>query len=113
PASPPPPAGALLDVVVASGEGWVEVRLVADGQLLYSHLSLVDPPRFAVDLRGVINRVAQSSLPAGGELVERVRVAQFTRRPPVTRVVLDLHRGDLEPRIEEIAGGLLIRVVAR
>ncbi len=70
----------------------VEVRVSADGALKYKAFRLENPTRLVIDLEGVKNSVPKSTVNVGDELVQRVRVAQFSAAPPVARVVIDLNR---------------------
>jgi type IV pilus assembly protein PilQ len=86
-----PSARSLRSVVPArSGEG-VVVELRGDAALQGEPFTLDNPPRVAVDLRGVINHERQHLFAVNSGLVSQVRVAQFQTVPePITRVVVDL-----------------------
>ena len=80
--------------------GGAVIRIAGDGEFPYSTFALSEPPRFVIDLGGVINRSSRSTVQVEGSVVERVRVAQFKPAPkPVSRVVFDLH-GTTLPTIE-------------
>jgi type IV pilus assembly protein PilQ len=83
-----PKAKALKNVTTSTRDGSIEVTLAADGELTYNAFKLENPTRVVVDLTGVHNKLAKSSIATGNATVSRIRVAQFT--PDVTRVVLDL-----------------------
>ena len=70
----------------------VEVRISADGALKYKAFKLENPTRLVIDLEGVKNSVAKNTVTVGDDVVQRVRVAQFSAAPPVARVVIDLNR---------------------
>jgi type IV pilus assembly protein PilQ len=112
PAIAPAPAGSTatrVDAVevLASGEDSV-IRIAGDGEFPYSTFALNQPDRFVIDLEGVLNRSARSTVPVEGGIVERVRVAQFKPAPrPVSRVVFDLRRGSV-PVIERTANALVV-----
>jgi type IV pilus assembly protein PilQ len=73
-----------------SGEA-LEIRISGDGALAYNAFRLENPSRLVIDLAGVKNSVAKSSINVADPLVKRVRVGQFKTAPdPVTRVVVDL-----------------------
>lgn len=74
---------------VGSGAS-LEVQLAADGDLTYKSFKLEKPSRIVLDLDGVKNAVAKSSVTVGNSVVSRVRVSQFS--PTVTRVVVDLDK---------------------
>lgn len=110
--APPPsgvPATRLAAVEVQSAEPATVVRIVGDGEFRYSYFSLDNPPRFVVDLDGVVNETSRTAVPVGGGVVEQVRVAQFKPYPdPVSRVVFDLGT-DAVPRIQSDGTGLTVR----
>ena len=84
------------------------VRIAGDGEFPYSTFALETPDRFVIDLDGVVNRSARSSMTVVGGVVERVRVAQFKPAPkPVSRVVFDL-RAPVVPVIERTADALVV-----
>jgi len=107
----PPPAGVAatrLDSVQVVSAAPAVVRIGGDGGFAYSTFQLADPPRFVIDLPGVVNRSAQSSVEVSGEPLTRVRIGQFKTKPePVTRVVLDLS-ADVVPRIEATGDALVV-----
>lgn len=112
PAVAPAPAGATatrIDAVeVLTSAGDSVIRIAGDGAFPYSTFALNGPDRFVIDLEGVLNRSARSTVPVEGEIVERVRVAQFKPAPrPVSRVVFDLRRGSV-PVIERTADALVV-----
>lgn len=109
----PAPAGAaastLNRVEIASAGEMTTVEIRGDGEFAYSTFRLSDPPRFVVDLAGVVNLFDRSAVSVGRGVVEQVRVAQFKSRPdPVTRVVVDLREED-QPRIERTPDTLVLR----
>jgi type IV pilus assembly protein PilQ len=86
-------AHALEDVVVDSSRGVVTVKLLGDGVFEAKDFALENPPRVVVDLPGVRNEVRRRAIPVKGDLVTRVRIAQFQKEPRlVARVVVDLAR---------------------
>ncbi len=108
----PAPTGSaatqLKGVEVLSSTGGAVVRLSGDGEFPYSTFALTDPPRFVVDLGGVVNHSSRPTVPVEGSVVERIRVAQFKPAPKaVARVVFDL-KGDSLPTIERTSGALVI-----
>ena len=112
PMAGPAPTGSeatrLDSIEVMPASGGAVVKIVGDGEFSYSTFALSSPPRFVIDLRGVINRAARSSQTVDGSVVERVRVAQFRPAPkPVSRVVFDLH-GDTLPTIERSGSSLVV-----
>ncbi|MEM7050490.1 MAG: type IV pilus secretin PilQ [Acidobacteriota bacterium] len=109
----PAPAGPLasrLDGVeiLPSARG-TAVRIAGDGEFSYSTFALSDPNRFVIDLEGVINQSATSTMVIDGVDVERVRMAQFRPDPdPVSRVVFDLTE-QVVPQVERTGEGLVVR----
>ena len=108
----PAPTGSaatqLKGVEVLSSTGGAVVRLSGDGEFPYSTFALTEPPRFVVDLGGVVNHSSRPTVPVEGSVVERIRVAQFKPAPKaVARVVFDL-KGDSLPTIERTSGALVI-----
>jgi type IV pilus assembly protein PilQ len=112
PAVAPAPQGVAatrLDVIeVLAADGGAVIRIAGDGDFPYSTFALSEPPRFVIDLDGVINRSVRSTVAVNSAVVGRVRVAQFKPVPkPVSRVVFDLHRGTV-PVIERTQGALVV-----
>ncbi len=85
-----PKAKTLKNVTTSNHDGSLEVTLAGDGELVYNAFKLENPARVVLDLTGVHNKLAKSSIATGNSTVSRIRIAQFT--PDVTRVVLDLSR---------------------
>lgn len=112
PMTGPAPAGSaatqLQAVEVLASTGGAVIRIAGDGEFPYSTFALSEPPRFVVDLGGVINRSSRSTVQVEGSVVERIRVAQFKPAPrPVARVVFDL-RGSTLPTIERTGDALVL-----
>ncbi len=111
PAVAPAPAGKLasrlsgIEVVSTSGP---VLRIEGDGDFPYATFALANPPRFVVDLNGVVNRAPRPVVAVQSGAVQRVRVAQFKPAPqPVARVVFDLAHGAV-PRIERTSHSLTL-----
>lgn len=68
------------------------VRVAATGPVKTQTLVLTDPDRLVVDIRYSVDGLKDSKMEVGDPDVVAVRVAQFSVRPDVTRVVLDLIR---------------------
>jgi type IV pilus assembly protein PilQ len=86
-------AHALEEIVVDSANGVVSIKLLGDGVFEAHDFVLDNPPRVVVDLPGVKNEVRKKTIAVKGDLVTRVRVAQFQTEPHlVARVVVDLSR---------------------
>ncbi len=101
------PASRLVGVEV-EGAGEV-IHVLGDGEFYHSSFALENPDRFVVDLVGVVNVAPQAAVAVGGDLVDRVRVAQFKSQPElIARVVVDLRRA-ATPQIVSDGGGLSLR----
>src|SRR5580693_490603 len=109
--APKGPTATRLDAIeVALGtEPSTVIRITGDGAFPYSTFALESPSRFVIDLEGVVNRSARSTVVVqGGRLVQRVRVAQFKPPPKgVARVVFDLQQKAV-PQIEQTPGALVV-----
>jgi type IV pilus secretin PilQ/predicted competence protein len=108
----PAPSGVvatrLEGVAVEGGPGDERVRIFGDGDFAYSTFQLTDPPRYVIDLRGVVNAAPSSSVTGPGGVLQRVRLAQFKSHPdPVARVVLDLSV-DAVPQLIATGDGLVV-----
>ena len=78
-----------LKNVEARGTGdAVQVQIAGDGELSYNAITLEKPSRIVIDLTGVKNKVAKSTIAVDSPIVKRVRVGQF--KDDVARVVVDL-----------------------
>ncbi len=85
------PATQLTAVHVTGEENQPDVTLEGDGSLTYEALTLADPHRLVLDIKGVRNQVRGRKFQIENGGVERVRVSQFATKPePITRVVFDL-----------------------
>ena len=102
-------ASQLLSVQVLSADAnGTQIQVVGDGELAYSTFRLQNPERFVIDLRGVVNSSATSTMTVGSQHVEQVRVGQFKPRPePVARVVFDLP-DETVPTITRTADGMIV-----
>lgn len=85
---PLPRARSVKSIGATTDGGNVEVRIAGDGQLRYKAFRLENPSRLVIDLEGVKNAAAKSSVAVDDDVVKRVRVAQFN--PKVARVVVDI-----------------------
>jgi len=103
------PATILEGISLISDNPGTAVKIRGDGEFSFSSFRLENPDRFVVDLTGVVNASAKSTIPVASEAVDRVRIAQFKPFPePVARVVFDLPRGVM-PRLDPQADGLIVR----
>lgn len=93
--------------VLASGDSTV-IQVSGDGEFAYSTFRLENPDRFVIDLTGVINSGAASTVRVGSADVDQIRVGQFKPQPePVSRVVFDLQDFSV-PTISRTADGLMV-----
>ncbi|MEM9552991.1 MAG: type IV pilus secretin PilQ [Acidobacteriota bacterium] len=109
----PAPSGVvatqLFDVDVLDTRGATIVQVAGDGEFAYSTFRLQNPDRFVVDLEGVVNTAASSTVPVASAEVEQIRIGQFKPAPePVSRVVFDLRESTI-PRVERGPDGLIVR----
>ena len=101
-------ASQLYGVEVLSSGSSTVVQISGDGDFTYSTFRLENPDRFVVDLTGVVNTGASSTVRVGSTDVDQIRVGQFRPRPePVSRVVFDLHNFSV-PSISRTGDGMLI-----
>ncbi len=101
-------ASQLYGVEVLSAGSSTVVQISGDGDFTYSTFRLENPDRFVVDLTGVVNTGASSTVRVGSSDVDQIRVGQFKPRPePVSRVVFDLHNFSV-PSISRTADGMLV-----
>ncbi len=86
-----PRATRLSGVAVAQSGGRLVVTLSGNGSFAYDTFALANPPRYVVDLPGVLLATQKKSQDVRHPAVTRVRTSQFKGgSDPVTRVVFDL-----------------------
>lgn len=101
-------ASQLYEVSVLDSGAGTTVRIEGDGEFAYSTFRLQNPDRFVLDLEGVVNSGARSTIPVGSDQIQQVRIGQFKPRPePVARVVFDLF-GFEPPTVQRTDSGLLV-----
>jgi type IV pilus assembly protein PilQ len=101
-----PRATRLSGVAVAQGGGGLVVTLSGNGSFAYETFALANPPRYVVDLPGVLLATPKKSQDVHHPAVTRVRASQFKGGPePVTRVVFDL-ANPVEPAAKSASAGL-------
>jgi type IV pilus assembly protein PilQ len=85
------PATRLSAVNVRSSQGSLVATLAGNGSFAYETFALENPPRYVVDLPGVVLAMPKKTQDVRHPAVTRVRVSQFRAgSDPVTRVVFDL-----------------------
>ena len=83
--------GTAIERVVFDREDQAtRVRILADGPVEYRAFQLEGPPRLVLDIPGTESRTANREIQVGMGAVRSIRVAQFSHRPLVSRVVMDL-----------------------
>ena len=96
----------LSGVSVAQSGGRLVVTLSGNGAFAYDTFALANPPRYVVDLPGVLLATQKKSQDVRHPAVTRVRTSQFKGGPePVTRVVFDL-AAPVEPAAKTASTGL-------
>ncbi len=81
----------LSGVNVHVSDGKLVATLAGNGSFTYETFALDNPPRYVVDLPGVLLATPKRAQDVKHAAVNRVRVSQFKAGPePVTRVVFDL-----------------------
>ncbi len=99
-----------VEVIDLGGDPGLRIR--GDGEFSYRTFVLQEPLRFVIDLIGVVNTAAATTVSVDSQYVDQVRMAQFRPYPePVSRVVLDLRESRL-PIIESGSDGLVLRFSA-
>jgi type IV pilus assembly protein PilQ len=101
-----PRATRLSGVSVAQSGGRLVVTLSGNGSFAYDTFALANPPRYVVDLPGVLLATPKKSQDVKHPAVTRVRASQFKGgADPVTRVVFDL-ASPAEPAAKSASAGL-------
>jgi type IV pilus assembly protein PilQ len=96
----------LSGVAVARSGGRLVVTLSGNGSFAYDTFALANPPRYVVDLPGVLLATPKKSQDVRDPAVTRVRASQFKGgAEPVTRVVFDL-ASPAEPAAKSAPAGL-------
>ncbi|MBK9064465.1 MAG: type IV pilus secretin PilQ [Acidobacteria bacterium] len=96
----------LSGVAVAQSGGRLVVTLSGNGSFAYETFALANPPRYVVDLPGVLLATPKKSQDVRHPAVTRVRASQFKGGlEPVTRVVFDL-ASPVEPAAKSASAGL-------
>ncbi len=96
----------LSGVAVAQSGGRLVVTLAGNGSFAYDTFALANPPRYVVDLPGVLLATQKKSQDVRHPAVTRVRASQFKGgSEPVTRVVFDLAT-PVEPSAKTASAGL-------
>ncbi|MDL2717492.1 MAG: type IV pilus secretin PilQ, partial [Acidobacteriota bacterium] len=98
----------LSAVNVQTVDGRLVATLAGNGSFSYETFALENPPRFVVDLPGVLLATPKKSQDVRNPAVSRVRVSQFKGgSAPVTRVVFDL-TSPAEPAMRGSASSLAL-----
>ncbi|MCM3877780.1 MAG: type IV pilus secretin PilQ [Thermoanaerobaculia bacterium] len=98
----------LSAVGVQTIDGKLVATLAGNGSFAYETFALENPPRYVVDLPGVLLATTRRSQDVRHAAVNRVRVSQFKGgSEPVTRVVFDL-ASPAEPAAKSSTSGLAL-----
>ncbi len=101
-----PRATRLSGIAVGHASGRLVVTLSGNGSFAYDTFALPNPPRYVVDLPGVLLATSKKSQDVRDPAVTRVRASQFKGGPePVARVVFDL-ASPAEPAAKSASAGL-------
>jgi type IV pilus assembly protein PilQ len=105
----PAPRTSVKEITVALAEtgAGLEVEILGDGAMQYRTMELHKPDRLVLDIQNAINRIRQRSLDVNTPPLKTVRVAQFSREPAITRVVMDLN-SKVPYEVRSHASGLLV-----
>ena len=118
PAAPARPAPAArrtsvqeISVALAETGAGLEVEILGDGAMQYRTMELRHPDRLVVDIPDAVNRIRTRRLEVDTPPLKSVRVAQFTRQPAITRVVMDLD-SKVPYEVRKQSNGLLVSLGA-
>jgi type IV pilus assembly protein PilQ len=82
----------IEDVSVSSLPKKTRIIITSDRPAKYSHFILAEPPRMVVDLANVHLAWTKEVLAVERSVVKKVRAGQYSKRPPIARIVMDLSR---------------------
>lgn len=116
-ASPPPPPGgaAATDAIKVMGVAFRRdgaggrVTVEATGPLAYKIREFVYPDRLAIDIENAVFVPVKQEVAIEHPSIVALRAAQFTAKPPVTRIVVTLKRR-MNYLIDQSSAGLVIEV---
>ena len=96
-----------ISVALAESGAGLEVEILGDGAMQYRTMELHKPDRLVLDIPNAVNQIRQRRLEVDTPPLKTVRVAQFSREPAVTRVVMDLD-SKVPYEVQPHAKGLLV-----
>jgi len=82
----------IEDVSVISLPKKTRIIITSDGPVKYSHFILAEPPRMVVDLANAYLAWPEEALAVERSVVKEVRAGQYSKRPPIARIVMGLTR---------------------
>ena len=97
-------------VTVARAEGGLRVEITLSSSVKAASDVAAHPDRILVDLPGTICDDKMRNIEVNSNGVRRVRVAQHSSSPPITRIVLDLDRA--HPHTLQSEGNRIILTVS-
>jgi len=100
----------VIDIRTRSTADRFVAEIVSSGAVSFAYNTLDDPPRLYVDIPNSRLLAPERVLEIGHPLVQRIRSSQFSEKPNITRVVLDLQG---KPKFAVAAGSSpnIIKVV--
>ncbi len=84
------PAVMIRNVSIEQTDGDIAVAIASNGALIPAITKLDGPPRLVIDLLGAVNASPRARLRGIPGSIKSIRVSQYQRTPPLTRVVVDL-----------------------
>ena len=80
----------VRNISIEHTDGDVAVAITSNGALIPAITKLDGPPRLVIDLAGAVDASPRARLSGIPGSIKSIRVSQYQRTPPLTRVVVDL-----------------------